>query len=216
MRIHAILIPASLAILAVLAGCAGKPLPPDWQTDAKGALDASVDDYLKGRTAGAQSEFRDARRATASTGRADYVAQVELVRCAAQVASLDFDDCPGYTALAPEATPAQRAYVDYLYGRWQGLDAALLPEQHRPVLATGQVAAVVDPLARLVAAGASFKAGRMTPQGIALAIDTASRQGWRRPLLAWLGVQAQRAEAAADAQEVQRIRRRMALVSGQI
>ena len=210
MRIHAIL------VLAALAGCAGKPLPPDWQGDAKGALDAAVDDYLKGRTAAAQSEFRDARRATSSTGRADYVAQVELVRCAAQVASLDFDDCPGYTALAPEATPAQRAYADYLYGHWQGLDAALLPEQHRPVLATGQVAALADPLARLVAAGALLKAGRMTPQVIALAIDTASQQGWRRPLLAWLGVQAQRAEAAGDAQEVQRIQRRIALVSGQI
>jgi len=47
------------------------------------------------------------------------------------------------------------------------------------------------------------------------AIDTASDQGWRRPLLAWLGVQAQRAEAAGDAQEEQRIRRRIALASGQ-
>lgn len=205
---------AFLAV-AFLAGCASKPLPPDWQGDAKGLLDASVDDYLKGNTAAARSEFRDARRATTRTGRPDYVAQIELVRCAAQVASLDFDDCPGYLALALEATPAQRAYADYLYGRWQGLDAALLPEQHRPVLATGQVANLADPLARLVAAGASFKAGRMTPEGIALVIDTASNQGWRRPLLAWLGVQVQRAEAAGNTPEVLRIRRRIALVSGE-
>jgi len=206
-----------LAILtcALLSACAGKPLPPDWQADAKGALDGSVDDYLKGRTAAADAEFRSARLATTSTGRADYVAQVELVRCAARVASLDFDDCPGYAALANDATPEQRAYADYLHGRWQGLDAALLPEQHRPVLATGQVAGVADPLSRLVAAGASFKAGRITPEGIRQAIDTASNQGWRRPLLAWLGVQAQRAEAAGDVQEVQRIRRRMALAAGQ-
>jgi hypothetical protein len=209
MRIHALL------AVAVLAGCASKPLPPDWQSDAKGALDGSVIDYLKGHTAAAQSGFRTARTATTSTGRPDYVAQVELVRCAAHVASLDFDDCPGYVALAAEATPAQRAYADYLYGRWQGLDAALLPEQHRAVPATGQVASVADPLARLVAAGASFKAGRISPEGISLAIDTASNQGWRRPLLAWLGVQAQRAEAAGDVQEVQRIRRRIALASGQ-
>jgi hypothetical protein len=206
-------IPAFLA-LALLAACASKPLPPDWQSDAKGALDASVEDYLKGHTAAAGAEFRSARTATTSTGRPDYVAQVELVRCAAHVASLDFDDCPGYAALAGEATPEQRAYADYLYGRWQGLNAALLPEQHRPVLATGQVAAVAEPLARLVAAGAAFKAGRITPEGIVQAIDTASNQGWRRPLLAWLGVQAQRAEAAGDAQEVQRIRRRIALASG--
>lgn len=204
----------SLVALLALSACASKPLPPDWQLDAKGALDGSVEDYLKGRSAAAAAEFRSARSATTSTGRADYVAQVELVRCAAQVASLDFDDCPGYAALAPDATPEQRAYADYLYGRWQGLNATLLPEQHRPVLATGQVAAVADPLARLVAAGAAFKAGRITPDGITQAIDTASSQGWRRPLLAWLGVQAQRAEAAGDAREVQRIRRRIALASG--
>ena len=207
-------IPALFAI-ALVAGCASKPLPPDWQSDAKGALDGSVDDYLKGHSAAAAAEFRSARTATTATGRADYVAQVELVRCAAQVASLDFDDCPGYVALAQEATPEQRAYADYLYGRWQGLNPALLPEQHRPVPATGQVAGVADPLARLVAAGATFKAGRITPEGIVQAIDTASNQGWRRPLLAWLGVQARRAEAAGDAQEVQRIRRRIALASGQ-
>lgn len=205
---------AYLAV-AMLAACASKPLPPDWQLDAKGALDGSVEDYLKGHTAAAAAEFRTARTATTSTGRADHVAQVELVRCAAQVASLDFDDCPGYAALAAEATPEQRAYADYLYGRWQGLNAALLPGQHQSVVATGQVAAVADPLARLVAAGAAFKAGRIAPEGILQAIDTASNQGWRRPLLAWLGVQAQRAEAAGDAQEVQRVRRRIALASGQ-
>ncbi len=205
---------SNILFLLVLAGCASKPLPPDWQSDAKGALDASVEDYLKGHGAAAQAEFRSARTATTSTGRPDYVAQVELVRCAAQVASLEFNDCPGYAALAQEATPQQRAYADYLYGRWQGLNPALLPEQHRPVVATGQVAGMADPLARLVAAGALFKAERITPAGIEQAIDTASNQGWRRPLLAWLGVQARRAEAAGDAQEVQRIRRRIALASG--
>ncbi|MGX9219872.1 hypothetical protein ACWV27_15915 [Massilia varians] len=209
MRVYAFL------AVAMLAACASKPLPPDWQLDAKGALDGAVEDYLKGHTAAAAAQFRTARTATTSTGRAEHVAQVELVRCAAQVASLDFDDCPGYAALAQEARPEQRAYADYLYGRWEGLNVALLPGQHQSVVATGQVAAVADPLARLVAAGAAFKAGRISPEGIVQAIDTASNQGWRRPLLAWLGVQAQRAEAAGDVQEVQRIRRRIALASGQ-
>jgi hypothetical protein len=34
-------------------------------------------------------------------------------------------------------------------------------------------------------------------------------------LLAWLGVQARRAEQAGDAAEVQRLRRRIALVAGE-
>ena len=204
-----------LAILAMLAGCGSKPLPPDWQANAKGSLDAFTDDYLKGNSAAAEAEFRRARLETTATGRLEHVAQVELVRCAAQAASLAFDDCPGYAALAADASTEQRAYAAYLAGRWDGLNAAQLPEQHRPVVAGGQLAAVADPLARMVAAGALFKAGRITPEGIALAVDTASHQGWRRPLLAWLGVQARRAEAAGDTAALEHIRKRIALASGQ-
>jgi hypothetical protein len=127
-----------------------------------------------------------------------------------KAAALDYD-CAGFTALANEATPAQRAYAAYLDGRWQGLDAALLPEQHRAVVTGGSLAGVADPLARLVAAGALLKAGRITPPDIGNAVDTASSQGWRRPLLAWLGVQEQRARAAGDTAAAERIRRRIEL-----
>ena len=204
-----------LAMLAMLAGCGSKPLPPDWQANAMGSLDAYTDDYLTGNSAAAEAEFRRARLETTATGRLEHVAQVELVRCAAQAASLAFDDCPGYAALAADASTEQRAYAAYLAGRWDGLNAAQLPEQHRPVVAGGQLAAVSDPLARMVAAGALFKAGRITPEGIAQAVDTASNQGWRRPLLAWLGVQARRAEAAGDTAALEQIRKRIALASGQ-
>jgi hypothetical protein len=206
---------AYVLIAALLAGCASKPLPPDWQANARDALDASVDDYLKGHTAASSAEFREARLETAATGRFEHVAQVELVRCAAQAASLVFEDCPGYAGLALDATPAQRAYAAYLAGQWDGIEVALLPEQHRAVVNSGALDRIEDPLARMVAAGALFKAGRMTPQGIALAIDTASNQGWRRPLLAWLGVQEQRAISSGDTAAAEQIRRRIALVSGQ-
>jgi len=205
---------APLLLAVLVSACASKPLPPDWQANARSALDAATDDYLKGHTAAAGAEFREARGETAATGRLDRVIQIELVRCAAQAASLVFEECPGYAALAPDATPTQRAYAAYLAGRWDGLDAALLPEQHRPVVGSGALQQIADPLSRLVAAGALFKAGRMTPDGIVLAADTASEQGWRRPLLAWLGVQAQRLEASGDIAALEQVRRRIALASG--
>jgi len=201
-----------ILLTMILAGCASKPQPPEWQANAHGALDGYTDAWLHGDTAAADAEFARARRETASTGRFDRVAQAELVRCAARVAALDYD-CPGYAALAGDATPAQRAYAAYLQGQWQGLNAALLPEQHRAVVSSGSLAGVQDPLARLVAAGALMKAGKIAPADIANAVDTASGQGWRRPLLAWLGVQEQRAQAAGDSAAVQRIRRRIALAS---
>jgi hypothetical protein len=197
-------------IMAALSACASKPQPPAWEGDAKSSLDGFTDDFLRGDSAAADAEFARARRAGASTGRFDVVAQAELVRCGVHAAALDYD-CAGFAALAGDATPAQRAYAAYLDGRWQGLDAALLPEQHRAIVASGALAGVTDPLARLVAAGALLKAGRITPADIAAAVDTASSQGWRRPLLAWLGVQEQRARAAGDATAVERIRRRIVL-----
>ncbi|WP_322400026.1 hypothetical protein [Massilia luteola] len=195
---------------AALAGCASQPQPPAWQGDARSSLDGYTDDWLRGDSQAADAEFARARRASASTGRFDVVAQAELVRCGVRAAALAYD-CSGFAALASDATPAQRAYAAYLDGRWQGLDAALLPEQHRGVVASGSLAGVADPLARLVAAGALLKAGRITPADIGTAVDTASGQGWRRPLLAWLGVQEQRARAAGDAAAVERIRRRIEL-----
>ena len=90
-----------------------------------------------------------------------------------------------------------------------------MPEQHRAVAVVAASApdlkGVADPLTRLVAAGVLMQTNRADPNTIAAAIDTASAQGWRRPLLAWLGVQAQRAEAAGDAVEVARIWRRIAV-----
>ena len=206
--------PLMIAAL-LLAGCASKSTLPSWQPDAKDALDAFTDDYLRGNTGAANANFARARRETTSTGRADLVAQVELVRCGVLAASLDFDDCPGFAALAADASPPQRAYAAYLAGRWEGLDVAALPEQHRPVVGAGSIAGVADPLAKLVAAGASFKAGRISPADIVIATETASSQGWRRPLLMWLGVAQKRAEALGDAAAVEQIKRRIGLASGQ-
>jgi len=204
------LVAAVIIAAAALSACASKPQPPAWEGDAKSSLDGFTDDFLRGDSAAADAEFARARRASASTGRFDVVAQAELVRCGVHAAALDYD-CAGFAAVANEATPGQRAYAAYLDGRWQGLDTTLLPEQHRAVATSGSLAGVADPLSRLVAAGALLKAGRITPADIAAAVDTASSQGWRRPLLAWLGVQEQRARAAGDDAAVERIRRRIAL-----
>ena len=61
-------------------------------------------------------------------------------------------------------------------------------------------------------AGVLLRQGRASPALVARAVDTASEQGWRRPLLAWLGVQARLAEQAGQTGEAARIRRRMDLV----
>jgi hypothetical protein len=202
----------ALVAALLLSACAGKTVEPAWRANAAGALDSFTAEYLAGNSTLAASDFARARSEMAGTGRFDMVAHAELVRCAVKTASLDIGECAGFTPLAPDATPAERAYAAYLAGRLQELDAALLPPQHQAIArGTGGLSAISDPLSRLVAAGVLMQAGRIAPADIGVAIDTASGQGWRRPLLAWLGVAAQRARAAGDAAELARIERRIAL-----
>ena len=203
-----------LALAALLSACAGGPAPADWQVGAHASLKNFESAYFAGNARVAQAEFARARAELASTGRADLVARAELVRCAAQVASLAFDDCPGFRSLAQDAGASDRAYAVYLSGDWQGLDANALPAQHRAIVAGAGDVLPDDPFARLVAAGALMRAGRIAPAAIAAAVETASANGWRRPLLAWLGVQEKRAADSGDAESAARIRRRIELVSG--
>ncbi|HEV2610316.1 MAG TPA: hypothetical protein VGU61_08620 [Noviherbaspirillum sp.] len=209
------------SIFAALAGCASTPAPPAWQSSASSALRSYSTAYLSGNTRVADLEFARARSELAATGRADLVAQAELIRCATRVASLEVGPCTGFQAIADDVSPAERSYAAYIAGRWQDVDPALLPTHHRalvsasaPAIGKSLLSEIEDPLSRLVAAGALLQNGRLTPADMEVATETASSQGWRRPLLAWLGVQAQRAQQAGAQDVYTRIQRRIELVSG--
>lgn len=202
------------AALLALAACSSGPKPADWQLEAKTASERGVAAYMEGNTRVEAVEFARALSEVASTGRVDLTARVELLRCASRTASLVLEPCAGFERLRADAPAAERAYADYLAGRLQPQDLALLPATQRAA-AGGDAAAVktiADPLSQLVAAAVLFQRGQASPAVLQQAVDTASSQGWRRPLLAWLGVQAQLADKAGDVEEAARLRRRMSLV----
>lgn len=123
--------------LVMLAACGSTPVPPDWETNAHGALQSAVQAYLAGNTRVADAEMARARAEVSRTGRPALLARAELVMCAARVASLQLDNCPAYQALAADAEPAERAYAAFLYGNAQPMDTALLPVHYQGV-ATGR------------------------------------------------------------------------------
>jgi hypothetical protein len=214
-RLHAWMV---VMTLALLAGCAGKPRAPDWQMDAHDALERYAKASLTGDARVEAAEFTRALRALESTGQPAQVAKAELTRCALRLASLVMDACDGFERLRRDAVPEDRVYADYLAGRIAPANAPLLPPQHRAIAMGREDAAALnaieDPLSRLVAAGVLFRMGRASPPVLEAASATASAQGWRRPLLAWLGVQAARAEQAGANEEARRLRRRMDLAGG--
>lgn len=215
------LMPAiAAAVMMLIAACASAPPPPDWQLNARQAVEAAVVAYLEGNARAEAAESARARGEIARTGRADLLARAELMRCAARVASLMFEPCAGFEALRADASAAELAYADFLAGRVAPRQIALLPEPQRAAAAASETSAAAalraidDPLSRLIAAGVLFRSGRASPEVLQIAVDTASDQGWRRPLLAWLNVQLLLAERAGAVAEAERLRRRIGIVQG--
>lgn len=192
---------ALLALLPAifLAACAGTS-SPGWLLETDAALSAHHAAYLNGNERVAARELTLARREVGRTGDAALMARVELSVCATQTASLAATGCPAFAPLAADAGVAERAYAAYLAGEQFTVD--LLPTSQRQAWVGGQasdLAAIADPLSRLVAAGVLWRHGRLPDNGYALAIDTAAGQGWRRALLAWLAADRERLLAKGDA-----------------
>jgi len=221
MSTRALLASACVVTAILLAGCSGKPPPANWKMDAVSQLEHAQQSWLEGDGRAAELALGKARADIARSGRIDLLARAELAACAVRVASLDFSPCAGYERLAADAAAEERAYARFLAGDWQGLDAGLLPAHYADLIGAKEDAAarralaeMQAPLPRLVAAALLFKTNRADPASLALAVDSASERGWRRPLLAWLEVSLRRAQAGADTDAAARIQRRIDLVLG--
>ena len=209
---------ASFALL--LAACSSPP-PLEWQANAKAALDDAVAAYLVGDTRVANARIRSSpgasSRAPAARTRSHWRSS-HAARCRSPASTSG--RAQGSSSFGPTPLLQNARTRTTLSGRVQTSEVALLPEPHRALAArdlSGDAAAAAlksidDPLSRLVATGVLFQTGRANPAAIALAADTASAQGWRRPLLAWLGVQLALAQKAGDQTGAEQLRRRIALV----
>jgi hypothetical protein len=215
----------AIGVMAALTGCAGTP-PPVWQLDVRQAVEQATAATLAGQTRVANAQWQRALQAAAATGRADVLAHVALSRCAIEQTALVWQGCTAAQPYLPDASSALQAYAAWL--AWPEAPSSAptvgaLPPAHQPVaqrLLQGAppgemvlaLQSVPDPLARLVAGSVAWRAGRLDAAGVAVLVDTASAQGWRRPLAVWLGVQARLADAAGDAEAAARARRRQAWV----
>lgn len=182
---------AGLLLLSA-CGSAGPPVP-DWKTDAVDFIERYKKHALLGEHALAERFFQRALRATGGAGRVSETARLWLVHCATRRASLQDDDCSEYTELAKLETSAEdRAYYQFVTLKWSELDAAKLPTQYvgvvksDPARLNTRIAAIEDPLSRLLAASLVTQRGQADHETLVIAMETASAQGWRQPLLTYL------------------------------
>ena len=184
----------SIILLAGLTACgSGGPPAPDWKSDSAELIELYKKHALTGEKTLAERYFQRAIRATGGAGRVSETARLWLVRCATRRASLLEDDCQEYAELARiQTTPEDQVYYQFITLKWDMLDAAKLPPHYAALVRTdptrinAQIAAIEDPLSRLLAASLTTFRKQADVATLSLAADTASNQGWRQPLLVYL------------------------------
>ena len=210
---------APLALTMLLGACGNAPPVPRWESNAASLMGNYQSDWLEGHESLARREFALAVKATAATGNPAQLARLYLVQCGLRRAALDWRSCAEYAHWAGAAPdPREATYAQFLEGDWAGLRGALLPHQYAGIPAldhapasrlNGALEDIADPLSRLIAASVAIKRGQGDAQTLELASAAAARQGWRRPLLAWLKLRLaaakERKDGVAEALLAQRI-----------
>lgn len=179
-------------LLLSACGSSGPPVP-NWKSDSVDFVERYKKHALLGENTLAERYFQQALRATGGAGRIRETGRLWLVHCATRRVSLLDDDCSEYVDLAKIETSAEdRAYYQFVTLDWNGLDASKLPPQYvglvkaDPAGLNTRIAAIDDPLSRLLAASLATLRGQADHAVWVLAMETASSQGWRQPLLTYL------------------------------
>lgn len=212
-----------------LAACGSQPPAADWALNAEAAADRATQAYLRADQRVQALEWRRARNEVERTASPQLLARLVLMRCAVEQASLQWEGCADFATVAVDADPPEQAYARYLQALpLSAQDIALLPQAQQPVAralqlaargesaapALSAVAAVKEPLSQLVAAAVTLRVLGPSDALLAQAVQTASAEGWRRPLLAWLLLSIEQAQQAGQVDLAQALERRLRVLQG--
>ena len=208
-----------LAGLVMLTACSGGPPPPDWKTDAADLIELYQKHALLGENTLAERYFQQAVGATGGAGRVVDTARLWLGRCATPRAMLIDDARTQYAELASiEPNTADQAYYQFVTLRWESLDIARLPSQHRDLVSAPAekrhetLSRIADPLARPLDASLLVMRQEANAATLTLATETASERGWRQPLLTYLKLQQKQATTPGNTAERARLTQRIQLI----
>ncbi|MFO7568211.1 MAG: hypothetical protein R6W75_00300 [Smithellaceae bacterium] len=182
--------------IALLCSC-GSAQVPDWKDKGFRHLENYKDYFLSGREDVTEPHFLKARREIAASNDLNLLALAYLTKYALHAASLEDFDAADFAKLQRlEPNEANMAYCHFLKGNFSAIDARVLPARYAGVVkaalardtsqAAREIPLIADPLSRLIACGVWVKYVRSDESILLVAVATASENGWRRPLWAYL------------------------------
>lgn len=204
------------AFITSIAACSSTPAPKDWSANTFSGQQSATKYLLLGESKKAQAAISQLRKDLAATARTDLAAKTELALCAIEQASLKMPPCEAFEKLKIDAQASELAYAHFLSGEWLGLQNTLLPPQYQSMVVhpapESQLIAIESPISRLIAGSVLLQRNQLSAQGLELMVNTASQEGWRKPVLAWLNVQLNIFEKNNDTVRANQVKRRIQML----
>ena len=212
-----------IAVGVLIIGC-GSKRAPEWTKAAFNQLEDYKKNYLMGKEQMAERHFGHAIDEIKKSGDLDMLATAYLTKNAVQVAVLEMIDDREFLRIdATYPLPQHRSFHKFLKGEMDVVDVELLPGQYRAFFrafqsgriddAMDDIVKMEEPLSRLIATGLVVHKNQHDERCLKVAIDTASRNGWKKALLAYLEKLQSFYESKMDSEKAATIRKKIELIS---
>ncbi|MDQ5987208.1 MAG: hypothetical protein CSYNP_02945 [Syntrophus sp. SKADARSKE-3] len=187
-------------ILGLLTGCSTAPPVHDWTMKGYNRLEDFKKYYLEGRTSIAELHFNRAVDEIKKSGDLDLLGRAYIIHMAMEVALLEKAQDQAFLKVdAVEPNTANHNYYVFLTGPPNLVQEILLPDPYQALIKplaqgrtkdlAGIIANITDPASRLIAAGVCIERGHVDEAILTTAVETASRQGWKKALLVYMDKQ---------------------------
>jgi len=212
-----------IAVFLLLAGCGASKPEPGWLSAGYKQLDNFKKHFLSGQDKLATLEFNDALKEIKRSGDLEILARLYLIRMALQTATLQDLASTDYLKIeAVQPSPANRNFYALLQGKIAQVDEKLLPAQYLGFVETFRrpgegdllraIEQINDPLSQLIAVGALVRTGQDNEALLQRAIATASAEGWKKAILAYLARLKAYYEAKQESSKALTIEQRINLI----
>jgi hypothetical protein len=186
-----------LISIILLLGCGGSKQIPEWINTSFNQLENYKKNYLSGKDRIADLQFNKAVDEIKKSGNLEILGRAYLTKYAVHVAVIEAFDEREYIKIDTlQPVLENRTFYNFLKGSFDKVDESLLPRQYNSVLkifrkgnyedAAHEISKMEDPLSKLIVAGLLIQKNTYDEGILKIAIDTASQNGWKKALLAYL------------------------------
>ncbi|MBO4710697.1 hypothetical protein J5681_02130 [bacterium] len=206
--------------LFVLVSCGAGHIPT-WKQNAMADTSNFIESSFIGNESYAAKYFDKMLEDFRMTVDPDEIAKAYLTKCITEFALLEYSDCREAAEMFPLLKNKENiAYYTFVSGKARSAEE--VPEKYREIFniskncdvvkANSALSSEKDPVTRLVKAAAVARTGCGNAETAGIAVNTASKEGWKKAALKYLALQLAYFEKHGDRQNAELIKKRMELV----